>query len=148
MRRVSGAVSGVLGAAIGLVLFGGALSIAQTEKDAAAGAEKEKGVVTNAAPAVADATNAVKRVHAFVSGKVQGVGFRAFTNTSANALKLRGWVKNLKDGRVELVAEGPAADLEKLVAAVSKGPPGARVDKVEQKEEPPTGEFKGFRIEN
>jgi acylphosphatase len=59
-----------------------------------------------------------------------------------------GWVRNLPDGRVELVAEGPSGDLDQLLAEVSHGPPAARVDKVETKEEPPTGEFKGFGVRN
>jgi acylphosphatase len=49
---------------------------------------------------------------------------------------------------VELVAEGPAADLEKLLAEVAKGPTGSRVDKVERREEDCTGEFKGFAVRN
>ena len=98
-------------------------------------------------PTVGDSTNALKRVHAFVSGKVQGVGFRNFTTFSANGLKLKGWVKNLEDGRVELVAEGPAPEIEKLMEAVAKGPSGARVDKVDRKEEPHTGEFKRFETD-
>lgn len=54
---------------------------------------------------------------------------------------MKGWVKNLNDGRVELVAEGPAAQVDKLMEAVGKGPSDAKVEKVEQKEEPFTGEF-------
>lgn len=99
------------------------------------------------APDVQVGINSLKRVHAFVSGKVQGVGFRNFTTAKAIALKLTGWVKNLKDGRVELVAEGPALQLEQLMQAVSKGPSGARVDGVERKDEPYAGEFKGFEAE-
>ncbi len=87
------------------------------------------------------------RVHAWVSGRVQGVGFRNFVKGKADALKLKGWVKNLPDSRVELVAEGPAVDVRKLMEAVGKGPDAARVDKVEQKEEPYTGEFKTFAVQ-
>jgi acylphosphatase len=97
-------------------------------------------------PSAPASTNDLKRVHAFVSGRVQGVGFRAFTRQSAVGLRLRGWVRNLKDGRVECVAEGPAAELDKLMQAVSKGPASARVDRVERKEEPYTGDFKAFEI--
>jgi acylphosphatase len=102
--------------------------------------------VSTNAPPVPDKT--LKRAHAFVSGRVQGVGFRAFTSGRVEALSLRvtGWVRNLADGRVELVAEGLAADVARLLAEVAKGPPASRVDAVEQKEEPYTGEFKSFRI--
>jgi acylphosphatase len=100
---------------------------------------------SNAAPAPG---GAARREHVFVSGVVQGVGFRDFTRRRVAALELdvRGWVRNLPDGRVEIVAEGPAADLEKLASEVSKGPPAARVDKVDRKEEPCTGEFQRFEI--
>jgi acylphosphatase len=98
-------------------------------------------------PEVKDSTNALERVHAFVSGKVQGVGFRNFTAAEATKLSLTGWVRNLSDGRVELVAEGPAAPIEKLMAAVAQGPAAARVDKVERKAEPYTGQFKQFEVE-
>ncbi len=102
-------------------------------------------MVQPVAPDVPAATNAVKRVHAFVSGVVQGVGFRDFTTSKATTLKLTGWVKNLKDGRVEIVVEGPAVGIDKLMEAVAKGPSGSRVEKVERDEEPPTGEFRQFR---
>jgi acylphosphatase len=90
----------------------------------------------------------LKRIHVFVSGKVQGVGFRAFTSQTVVSLKLevKGWVKNLADGRVEIVAEGSEADLEKFMKEVAKGPKGSNVDKLEQKEEPYTGEFKEFKV--
>lgn len=104
---------------------------------------------TNAAPAntaAAVATNARQRVHVFVSGHVQGVGFRDFTSQRAKMFNVNGWVMNLPDRRVELVAEGKAADVAKLLEAVGKGPSGAQVDKVEQKEEPYTGEFKRFDV--
>jgi acylphosphatase len=61
-------------------------------------------------------------------------------------LKVTGWVRNLPDGRVELVAEGSAMDLERLMTELAKGPPASRVDKVEQTEEAYTGEFKHFKI--
>jgi acylphosphatase len=105
-------------------------------------------VSTNAAAAAngAAATHALRRVHAFVSGRVQGVGFRDFTSQHARGLHVSGWVMNLADHRVELVAEGPANDVEKLLEAVGKGPAGAQVDKVERKDEPYTGEFKRFEV--
>lgn len=111
--------------------------------------------VENKAPAPGTNAPAVKgesreRVHAYVSGVVQGVGFRAFTvaAVTAGGLKVTGWVRNLEDGRVEIVAEGTPEDLKKLMDAVAQGPRGSRVDKVEQKKETYTGEFKKFRVES
>lgn len=72
------------------------------------------------------------RKHWFVSGQVQGVGFRAFTYESATDLKLKGWVRNLSDGRVEIVAEGDAATIGKLLEKVKKGPQFGRVDGVKE----------------
>ncbi len=86
------------------------------------------------------------RLHAYVSGRVQGVFFRDFTQTEAIYLGLTGWVKNLWDGRVEVVAEGEKEDLEKLLEKLKKGPPGARVRDVEVVWGEYTGEFRDFRI--
>lgn len=101
---------------------------------------------TNGLAAAPAATHALRRVHVFVSGKVQGVGFRDFTNAKASGLGLSGWVMNLPDGRVELVAEGGEAALEKLIDAVARGPAAAKVDKIERKEEDYSGEFKQFEV--
>lgn len=87
-----------------------------------------------------------QRIHVFISGRVQGVGFRYFTRLNALRLKLRGWVKNLDEGRVELTAEGPRDPLDQLLAKIRKGPRAAKVKDVEVKEEKPTGEFTGFEI--
>src|SRR4051812_32460887 len=78
---------------------------------------------------------AIRRVHVFVSGKVQGVGFRAFTKERADEVGAKGWVKNLLDGRVEAVMQGQGDTVEKLLASVRKGPRSSRVDAVEVKEE-------------
>lgn len=88
-----------------------------------------------------------QRVRAVVSGRVQGVGFRYFVLHRAQALGLRGWVRNLRTGEVELVAEGPRPDLEELVGAVRKGPPlswvqGVRTDWSEARGEPPGFDLK------
>lgn len=89
-------------------------------------------------------SNNLVRIHAFVSGRVQGVGFRNFTTLKATALNLKGWVKNIEDGRVELVVEGRSSAVEKLLEAVRQGPSGAKVDKVDRNAESYTGEFKVF----
>jgi acylphosphatase len=74
----------------------------------------------------------VVRKHWFVSGQVQGVGFRAFTYEAARDLKLRGWVRNLTDHRVEIVAEGAPKQVEQLLEKVKKGPQFGRVDSVKE----------------
>jgi acylphosphatase len=71
------------------------------------------------------------RKHWFISGRVQGVSFRAFTYESATDLHLRGWVRNLTDGRVEAVAEGDEKAVNDLLARVKKGPRAAVVKSVE-----------------
>ncbi|HYG66406.1 MAG TPA: acylphosphatase, partial [Anaeromyxobacteraceae bacterium] len=71
------------------------------------------------------------RAHAFVSGRVQGVGYRFATVDEARRLGLRGWVRNLADGRVELEAEGERSQVEALLAFCRHGPPAAAVDGVE-----------------
>jgi len=85
-------------------------------------------------------------MHAFVSGRVQGVWFRSFVQERALELKLVGFVKNLRDGRVEVVAEGSFDKLELLESALWSGPPLADVVSVEVSYNPPTESFRGFVI--
>lgn len=73
----------------------------------------------------------MKRVHLFVSGRVQGVFFRAHTRDLAQRLELLGFVRNLPDGRVEVVAEGPAEKLQELIDFCHHGPPSAHVTQAE-----------------
>ena len=89
---------------------------------------------------------AEKRAHLLIEGKVQGVCFRMYTEEEARRLGLTGWVRNLPDGRVELVAEGESDAVERLIRWAQSGPPLGRVDGVEAREEPHTGEFSSFRI--
>jgi acylphosphatase len=70
----------------------------------------------------------------YVSGIVQGVGFRYFVRHNARALGLKGYAKNLSDGRVEVLAVGPRESLEDLASALHKGPPMSNVRSVEQLE--------------
>jgi acylphosphatase len=86
-----------------------------------------------------------KRVRVVVSGDVQGVGFRWSTREEAAGRGLRGWVRNLSDGRVEAVFEGPPGDVDAIVAWCRTGPKWATVSRVEAVEEVPTGET-GFWI--
>ena len=69
-------------------------------------------------------------IHLEVRGRVQGVGFRWYVVEKARELRLTGWVRNKPDGNVELAAAGNRDALAELEAAISKGPPGARVEEV------------------
>ncbi len=86
------------------------------------------------------------RLFARVDGHVQGVGFRFFVRDQAQALKLRGWVRNTYTGLVEVTAEGPRADLETLLTALRKGPRSSFVTEVQVEWLPPTGEFTAFEV--
>ncbi len=88
----------------------------------------------------------LSRAHLYISGRVQGVFYRACTQEEAKGLGLKGWVKNLDDGRVEVVCEGVREDILKLIEWCRVGPPGAIVRDVKVDWEPPTGEFNEFRI--
>lgn len=72
----------------------------------------------------------MKRLHALVSGKVQGVGFRYFTQKQANTLSLVGIARNLADGRVEVIAEGDEQSLKALLLWLQQGSPAANVESV------------------
>jgi acylphosphatase len=87
----------------------------------------------------------VKRVRVVVSGNVQGVFFRAECAKQAGAVGVGGSVRNLADGRVEAVFEGPTEAVDRLVAWCHQGPPWAGVESVEVSEEAPAGE-RDFRI--
>jgi len=86
------------------------------------------------------------RKHCLFSGKVQGVFFRANTRDKAKEKGVKGWVKNLRDGRVEAVFEGPEGKVNEVIEFCKKNQPHARVEDVEIEEEEPTGEFDSFRV--
>jgi acylphosphatase len=88
----------------------------------------------------------MKRVHVIVSGRVQGVFFRAVTQQTAKGLNLTGWVRNMADSRVEAVFEGEDEGVNKMLKWCHTGPPAARVEEVLTEEEPYTGEFRDFSI--
>ena len=94
----------------------------------------------------AEQQQAIVRLTARARGRVQGVGYRFFARRAAVSLGLRGYVRNLPDGAVETVAEGPRGDLEALLAALWRGPSGARVADVEASWGAATGAFVGFAI--
>ena len=87
----------------------------------------------------------MRRVRVRVSGRVQGVFFRAETRARAESLGVAGWVRNTGDGSVEGVLEGSDDHVESLLAWCRRGPAGAQVDDVETAEEEPTGDI-GFRV--
>jgi acylphosphatase len=88
----------------------------------------------------------IKRWCFLVSGRVQGVYYRASTQTKAVELGLTGYARNLPDGRVEVVAEGTEDKLTQLKTWCDDGPPAANVNSVNISEQTPTGEFTGFGI--
>jgi acylphosphatase len=86
------------------------------------------------------------RLHLWVTGRVQGVGFRAFVQQSASWFGLTGWVRNVGYDQVETVVEGPRAALEQFMQAVFTGPSPSRVDESRLEWGTPTGKFKWFEI--
>ena len=81
-----------------------------------------------------------------VSGRVQGVGFRWFTQDTAAQEGVKGWVRNLPDGRVEAHVEGEEEAVTRVERAIRTGPRGARVEQVKVDEEEPGG-YRSFTIE-
>ena len=88
----------------------------------------------------------LRRVHVWVDGRVQGVFFRGATREQARALGISGWVRNLADGQVEIVAEGEHANIEAFLNWCERGPPRAQVDSVQVTEESPRQESIGFEV--
>lgn len=75
--------------------------------------------------------------HVVIHGRVQGVGYRAWTEVTALERGLEGWVRNCRDGSVEAVFRGPEDDVAAMIAQCRRGPPGARVDAIYQREATP-----------
>ena len=91
--------------------------------------------------------NNIKRVHAIISGRVQGVCYRASTRDAARQIRgISGWVRNLPDGTVELEAEGPPEKVDALIAWCHKGPPYGSVYRIAVDDQTPMGESGGFEI--
>ena len=86
------------------------------------------------------------RAHVMISGKVQGVDFRAYARDRARQAGVEGWVRNLTDGRVEAIFEGIHPAVQRLVSWCYSGPTHAQVEKVEVTWEEPTGKEGGFSI--
>ena len=87
-----------------------------------------------------------RRLHAIVTGRVQGVYYRNYVCRNAQQLQVMGWVRNLDDGSVEVAAEGEDADLRQLEMCLKQGPPLSRVDEVEVTYGISTGEMSDFTI--
>ena len=83
----------------------------------------------------------------FISGDVQGVGFRFFTQRAAARHQVVGFVKNLDDGRVEALAEGPSRSVEAFKDELATGPRFSSVDRLEEINIEPSGTYSSFRIE-
>jgi len=86
------------------------------------------------------------RARVYISGRVQGVMYREYARDRAKRLGLKGWVRNLRDGRVEGVFEGEEEKIEEMVDWCYKGSPFARVEEVEVTWEDYRGEFDSFRV--
>lgn len=89
-----------------------------------------------------------RALYATVTGLVQGVGFRYSTQRTASRLRLVGWVRNRPDGSVEVFAQGKPDAVSKLHSWLQKGPPGARVDRVDARRAEPEADLQRFGIEH
>ncbi|MCC5797132.1 MAG: acylphosphatase [Methylophaga sp.] len=87
-----------------------------------------------------------QQYHLLIEGSVQGVGFRAATQRVAHKLNLSGWVRNLADGRVEIMAEGTVEALESLLQWANQGPRFAKVSDISLQSSAATHQFTGFEI--
>ena len=87
-----------------------------------------------------------ERAHVRISGQVQGVFFRDSTRQKAEELSLAGWVKNLPDGRVEAVFEGPPDRVREMISWCEEGPQHASVENVDTDFEDADGDFQGFEV--
>ncbi|MEW5828441.1 MAG: acylphosphatase [Chloroflexota bacterium] len=91
-------------------------------------------------------SNETVRVHVWVEGRVQGVGFRAFVQREALRIGVLGWVRNVGYDTVEAVAEGEKDKASRFIQVMVRGPLGSRVDDWREEWETVTGEFTGFRV--
>lgn len=91
-------------------------------------------------------SNDQERAHVRISGQVQGVFFRDSTREKAQKLNLRGWVKNLPDGRVEALFEGPTEKVREMIAWCEEGPRHASVENVDTDFEAAGADLSGFEV--
>lgn len=90
--------------------------------------------------------NDIQELHAYVRGRVQGVGFRYYVVEEALALGLRGYARNEYDGSLEVLAQGPRRALERLESLLWRGPSAARVSEVQTTWRQPTEHLSGFHV--
>ena len=88
----------------------------------------------------------MKQIHIFVTGRVQGVFFRQSSKVMAIKNNVEGWVRNLDDGRVEIVGEGEESNINSFIDWCKTGPANSRVDEFELSEENITNEFEDFEV--
>ncbi|MBI3190963.1 acylphosphatase [archaeon] len=88
----------------------------------------------------------MKRAHIVISGLVTGVGYRSYARNYANDLGLKGFVRNTKSGKVEIVIEGYDTEIQKFLQVLRKGSWGAKVEDIDVSWEDPTNEFEDFKI--
>ena len=93
------------------------------------------------------ATKPTHRAHLYYGGRVQGVGFRYTAEAIAHRLGLTGWVKNLPDGRVEIVCEGSKEKIDSLLSEIQQSQLGRHIQKTDCVWEEPTNEYDDFRVE-
>ena len=86
------------------------------------------------------------RARLFISGTVQGVGYRWSAHREAASRGLRGWVRNLDDGRVEALVQGPKEEVEAMVAWCFRGPSGASVSGIDVRHEDAKDDLQGFEV--
>ena len=87
------------------------------------------------------------RAKLVITGLVQGVGFRSYTRNNAKSLGLKGFVRNRKDGKLEVVIEGYEKQIDDLLDLMHKGPFHSQVENIEVIWEDPTNSFKDFTVE-
>jgi acylphosphatase len=92
--------------------------------------------------------NEILRVHMWVKGRVQAVGFRAHVEYYALQIGVLGWVRNIGQDTVETVAEGTRMQIDQFIEMVNKGPTASRVDEARVKYEPTTGRLDGFTVKH
>ena len=92
--------------------------------------------------------HAKERIHMWVTGRVQGVGCRAYVQSNALPMGVTGWVRNVGYDTVETVFEGSAEQVARFLAMVKRGPTGSRVDEAREERGAATGEFNSFGVKS
>ena len=92
--------------------------------------------------------NEILRVHMWVKGRVQAVGYRAHVEYYALQIGVLGWVRNIGQDTVETVAEGTRTQIDQFIEMVKKGPTASRVDEARVEYEPTTGRLDGFTVKH